>query len=84
MADVIQWLSMGAGIIAAVMVASKLSAKVTGWGFVIFALSGVGWVVFGIAIGETPLVIQNVVLVVVNLIGVWRYLIVKEREPAAG
>jgi uncharacterized protein with PQ loop repeat len=84
MEQTVQWLSMATGIVAAVMVASKLSARVTGWGFVIFAVSSVGWVVFGFAIGETPLIIQNAVLVVINLIGVWRYLIVKEREPAAG
>ncbi len=77
--QLVQWLSMGTGIIAAVMVASKLSAKITGFGFVVFAVSSAGWVVFGVSIGEAPLVIQNVVLGLINLVGVWRYLVAGEK-----
>jgi uncharacterized protein with PQ loop repeat len=79
MADIVQWMATISGIIAAVMVAGKFSGKITGWGFVIFAASSVGWVAFGLMKEETPLTLQNAVLFVINLIGVWRYLIMKER-----
>lgn len=79
-AQIIQWVSMGLGIVAAVMVASKLSPAITGWGFVIFAASSVGWVAFGAMKGEAPLTIQNAVLLVINGVGVWRYLIMKEKD----
>jgi uncharacterized membrane protein len=79
MADIVQWMATISGIIAAVMVAGKFSGKITGWGFVIFAASSVAWVAFGLMKEETPLALQNAVLFVINLIGVWRYLIMKER-----
>jgi uncharacterized membrane protein len=78
MADIVQWMATISGIIAAIMVAGKFSARVTGWGFVIFAISSVGWVCFGLMKEEPPLTLQNAVLFVINLIGVWRYLIMKE------
>jgi hypothetical protein len=79
MADIVQWMATISGIIAAVMVAGKFSGKITGWGFVIFAVSSVGWVAFGLMKEEPPLTLQNAVLFVINLIGVWRYLIMKEK-----
>jgi uncharacterized protein with PQ loop repeat len=79
MADIVQWMAMATGIIAAVMVAGKFSARITGWGFVIFAISSIGWVAFGLLKQETPLTIQNGVLFLINLAGVWRHLVVKEK-----
>lgn len=78
MPDTVQWIATITGIIAAIMVAGKFSGKTTGWGFVVFALSSIGWITFGLMKGEPPLTIQNAVLFVVNLVGVWRYLIAKE------
>ena len=82
MVDTVQWIATITGIIAAIMVAGKFSGKITGWGFVVFAVSSVGWISFGLMKEETPLTIQNAVLFVVNLIGVWRYLVMKEAEKA--
>lgn len=79
MADAIQWAATISGIIAAIMVAGKFSARITGWGFVLFAFSSVGWITFGLLKGEPPLTLQNAVLFFVNLVGVWRYLIIKEK-----
>ena len=81
MADIVQWFATISGIIAAVMVAGKFSARIAGWGFVIFAFSSVGWIAFGLMKGEPPLTLQNSVLFFVNLVGVWRHLIVKEAAP---
>jgi hypothetical protein len=78
MEDIIQWAATITGITAAIMVAGKFSGKITGWGFVVFTASSVAWVTFGVMKGETPLTLQNAVLFVINLIGVWRYLIAKE------
>jgi hypothetical protein len=79
MEDAIQWTATITGIIAAIMVAGKFSGRTTGWGFVVFAASSIGWIAFGLMKGEPPLTIQNVVLLFVNMVGVWRYLIAKEQ-----
>lgn len=78
MVDLVQWYATISGIVAAIMVAGKFSARITGWGFVIFAFSSIGWIAFGLMKGEPPLTLQNVVLLIVNAVGVWRHLIVKD------
>lgn len=83
MVELVQWSATILGIIAAIMVAGKFSARITGWGFVIFAVSSVGWIAFGLIKGEAPLTLQNGVLLVVNMVGVWRHLIAKDRTAAA-
>jgi len=77
MTDIIQWGATITGIAAAILVALNLGARVTGWGFVIFTVSSVGWVAFAVMEQETPLAIQNAVLFCINVIGVWRYLFLK-------
>ena len=80
MTDIIQWGATITGIAAAILVALNLGARVTGWGFVIFTVSSVGWVAFAVIEGETPLAVQNAVLFCINVIGVWRYLFLKARK----
>jgi hypothetical protein len=80
MTDIIQWAAMATGVVAAVMIAGKFRGRVTGWGFALFVVSSILWVAFGVIESETPLTIQNAVLLVVNLVGVWRYLIMKEKN----
>jgi nicotinamide riboside transporter PnuC len=75
MEDLIQWFATFTGIAAAIMVASNISAKVSGYGFIIFTGSSVAWVTFGVQAGEPPLAIQNIVLTVINLVGIYRWLI---------
>jgi hypothetical protein len=79
MTDIVQWAATISGIVAAIMVAGKFGGRITGWGFVVFAFSAVGWIAFGLLKQETPLTLQNAVLLVINLVGVWRYLILKEK-----
>lgn len=78
MADIVQWYATLSGIIAAIMVAGRFSARITGWGFVLFAFSSIGWIAFGLMKEEPPLTLQNGVLLVVNFVGVWRDLIAKD------
>lgn len=73
--DILQWSATFTGIVAAIMVALNFDAKISGWGFVIFSLSSLLWVSFGLMEGEPPLTIQNLVLFLINLIGVYRWLI---------
>jgi len=80
MVDIIQWAATATGIVAAIMVAGKFSARITGIGFLIFTVSSIGWIAFAAMKGEPPLAIQNSVLLLVNLFGVYRYMIVKDAK----
>lgn len=82
MIDMLGWFAMASGIIAAVMVSIDAGRKVTGWGFVVFTASSLSWIVVGIGEGEPPLSLQNVVLTIINLVGIYRWLI-RKKKPAS-
>lgn len=82
--EILKWAASISGMIAALMVAGDFGRRVTGWGFVIFTASSVVWIVSALFAPEPeiPLASQNGVLFVINLIGIWRYLIRKKPATA--
>lgn len=61
-------------MIAAMMTAANLGARVTGWGFVVFTAGSISWSIVGLGSGQANLVATNIFLTLVNLVGVWRWL----------
>ena len=74
-ATILEWAATGTGIAAAIVVSLNLGVRITGWGFVVFTVSSVCWIAAAVMQGETALTVQNGVLFVINLIGIYRYLI---------
>lgn len=68
------WIAPAATMIAAIMTAANLGARVTGWGFAVFAIGAVAWVAIGAGSGQSNLLWSNAFLLLVDLIGVWRWL----------
>jgi len=79
-AEILQWIASISGMVAALIVAADLGRKRTGWGFVLFTFSSVCWIAGGFMAGDGPVSVQNIVLLLVNLFGVWRYLIAKRAD----
>ena len=67
-------------VIAASLVAANLNARVTVAGFIIFIVASIAWMADGWLETKASLVIQNVILLVINVIGVWRWLPKAEKE----
>ncbi|WP_234685326.1 hypothetical protein [Bradyrhizobium monzae] len=61
-------------IIAAAKVAANLTARITVWTFAIFITASIFWSADGVLEAKTSLVVQNAVLLVINVLGVWRWL----------
>ncbi|MEE4210552.1 MAG: hypothetical protein V2I43_14965 [Parvularcula sp.] len=81
----IEWTATATGVVAAIIVSLNLGITKTGWGFVIFTVSSVAWIGAALLEGEMALGVQNAVLFVINIIGIYRYLIHgKKRQQAAG
>lgn len=74
MESIAGWIAPIATIVAAMMTAANLGARITGWGFVVFMVGSVCWSVVGISTGQTNLIASNGFLTVVNVIGIWRWL----------
>jgi hypothetical protein len=74
MADIISWVATIATIIAAFMTASNLGSRVTGFGFAVFTVGALCWIATGVLTHQPALLWTNVVLVVLDVFGVWRWL----------
>ena len=57
-------------VLAAALVAANLNARITVAGFMIFLLASIAWMIDGWLEGKASLVIQNVILLLINAIGV--------------
>lgn len=65
---------MAATCIAALMTASNLGVRVTGWGFVVFTIGAIAWVIVGLFTNQTQLLYSNIFLLAVDIFGSWRWL----------
>jgi hypothetical protein len=75
----VQYYGAAAGVIAALVVSLDLGRKPTGWAFVLFATSSAALIAWGFLQEDSEGIgWQNVILLLINLIGVYRYLIRKK------
>jgi hypothetical protein len=74
MLELAGWIAPAATMIAAMMTAANLGARVTGWGFVLFSLGAVAWVIVALGSGQQNLLWSNAFLLLVDLVGIWRWL----------
>ncbi len=74
MESIATWVAPIATTIAALMTASNLGSRVTGWGFAVFTIGSIAWIALGLATGQPSLVWQNAILTLLNLLGIWRWL----------
>jgi len=81
--QLLQWYGAVVGALAALIVSLDLGRKWTGYGFVLFVTSSIALVLWGFLGPEAKGIgTQNIILFVINLIGVYRYLI-RKKAPAA-
>jgi hypothetical protein len=76
MENIANWTATVFTIVAALMTAANLGARLTGWGFAMFAVGSVAWIAADVQRGdpEPTLLVTHCVLLLVNLFGVWRWL----------
>lgn len=79
MTTALQYYGAAAGAIAALIVSLDLGRRWTGFGFLIFVTSSIALIAWGFLNPEAKGIgWQNVLLFVINVIGVYRYLIRKK------
>lgn len=75
----LQWYGAAAGALAALIVSLDLGRRPTGWAFVIFVTSSLALIGWGFMNDEGEGIgAQNIALLAINLIGVYRYLLRKQ------
>ncbi|MGX5711370.1 hypothetical protein ACWKWJ_01595 [Sphingopyxis terrae subsp. ummariensis] len=81
--DALQYYGAGAGTLAALIVSLNLGRRPTGWAFVIFVTSSIALVAWGFLQSDSEGIgWQNIALLCINCVGVYRYLILKEKPGA--
>ncbi|MGH6697109.1 hypothetical protein [Sphingopyxis sp.] len=76
----LQYYGAGAATLAALVVSLNLGRRWTGWAFVVFVTSSVALVAWGFLQPDSEGIgWQNIALLIINAIGVYRYLILKEK-----
>jgi hypothetical protein len=80
--EILEWYAAGAAVVAAAVVAMDLGRRATGWAMVLFVTSSLAFIAYGLVDEEGALATQNFILLGINLIGVYRYLI-RKRPPEA-
>ena len=77
------WIAPIATTIAALMTAANLGSRLTGWGFAVFTVGAVAWMGVGFYAHKPNLLWQNAILLVIDLVGVWRWLGLRARYDKA-
>jgi hypothetical protein len=70
----LRWAGTLAGVLGALVLAINL--PISGWGWLLFTVSSAFWTVAGLVLRDMSLVVLQATFLVVDLIGVWRWLIV--------
>ena len=79
----LQYYGAGAATLAALAVSLNLGRRWTGWAFVIFVTSSIALILWGFLQPDSEGIgWQNIALLIINAIGVYRYLILKEKPGA--
>ena len=74
--DVLQYYGAGAALLAALIVSLNVGIRATGWAFVIFVTSSLALIAWGFLNDEGEGIgWQNIGLLIINAVGVYRYLI---------
>lgn len=80
--DALQYYGAAAATLAALLVSLNLGERWNGWAFVIFVTSSLALIAWGFLQPDSEGIgWQNVALLCINLVGVYRHLI--RRKPAA-
>ena len=77
----LEWIGAIGAIVAAALIAGDFGRRVTGWGFVLFCAVSVVWIVAGVSAKDgMPIVVQNGILLLINLYGVWQFLLSRKKK----
>ena len=77
----LEWIGAFGAIVAAALIAGDFGRRVTGWGFVLFSAVSVVWIVAGLSASDgMPIAVQNGILLLINLYGVWQFLLSRKKK----
>jgi hypothetical protein len=74
MMELLEWAGCATGLCGAAILA--LNNRYSGWGFVLFLVSNVAWIAFGLMSHATGIVVMQIGFTATSLMGIWKWLVV--------
>ena len=78
--EILRWGASVGTIGAGLVLAARVRPRTTGWAFVVLSGASIIWIAIGYLTEEYALMVQNVVVTLINLFGIYRWLIWKGRD----
>jgi hypothetical protein len=75
--EILRWAASIGTIGAGLILAARVRPRITGWAFVVLTGASMIWIVIGYLTAEYALMVQNVVVTLINVFGIYRWLIWK-------
>ena len=75
--EILRWAASIGTIGAGLILAARVRPRITGWAFVVLTAASMVWIVIGYLTAEYALMVQNVVVTLINVFGIYRWLIWK-------
>jgi hypothetical protein len=77
MQEILRWAASLSTIGAGLVLAARVQPRTTGWAFVVLTAASIVWIVVGYLTSEYALMVQNAVVSLINVFGIYRWLIWK-------
>ena len=71
--SILKWVGTATGVTGAFVLA--LNLPLSGWGWVLFGVSSLCWTIAGIAMRDYSLVVLQSAFFIVDILGIWRWLV---------
>jgi hypothetical protein len=75
--EVLRWLASIGTMAAGLVIAARVGPRIMGWAFVVLTVGSMIWIIVGYLTAEYALMAQNAVITLINLFGIYRWLIWK-------
>jgi hypothetical protein len=75
--EILRWTASAGTMGAGLVLAARVRPRITGWAFVVLSGASMIWILIGYLTAEYALMVQNVVVTLINLFGIYRWLIWK-------
>ena len=82
--EIVRWFASISGMVAALLVALDLGKRDTGWAMLLFCGSAVAWIAGAVLMKDWALGTQNIVLLGIDAVGVYRYLVRSRDDEGDG
>jgi hypothetical protein len=77
--DILRWVASAGTMVAGLVLAARVRPQWIGWAFVVLSLTAFIWIVIGYLRAEYALMAQNIATAGINLFGIYRWLIWKNK-----